>query len=91
MLSLGKYALPVVLSVILGVIYKAIGPDRLGDRWKPLIACAVGMGLGFVVLIYNQMPWTPTNIIDGLLSGFMYGASAVGLYEVSRTYNNPRS
>jgi len=87
--KLGQYALPAILMVILGVIYKMA--EGIPDRWKPLIAMGVGVGLGLVALEYGKVAWTFTNAVDYILYGFMAGASAVGLYEMSRAVIKPRS
>lgn len=87
--KLGQYALPAILMVILGVIYKVA--ESIPDRVKPLIALGVGVALGLIALRYANAAWTFSNIIDFVLYGFMTGASAIGLYEMSRAVINPRS
>jgi hypothetical protein len=88
--TLGQYTLPVLLTVILGIFYKILG-EGLGDRWKSLIALAVGLGLGMVAMVYNQTaPYEWRVVIDYGLYGLMSGAAAVGLYEVSRSVYRPR-
>jgi hypothetical protein len=88
--SLGQYALPVILAVAMGVVYQTVG-DKIQDRWKSLIACGIGTLLGIVSLLYKEGPWDAKNIIDAVLYGFMSGASAVGIYEVQRSARRPRS
>ena len=85
----GQYGLPVLLTVFLGLVYNFIG-DKIQDRFKSLIAVGLGVGLGILGLAYNSMPWTVANVTDYALYGFMVGASAVGIYEVSRVKRNPR-
>ena len=80
---LGAYSVPVILTVILGAIYKAL--PQVPDRYKPLIAAAVGVGLGIGAMFYNvEGSLTVANWIDYILYGFMVGASAVGLWEMSK-------
>lgn len=89
-ISLGQYALPPVLMVILGLIYK-ISPILIEDRYKSVIAVCAGMVLGFIALFYAGGPYTAKLLIDYILYGFMAGASAVGLYEIQRSAINPRN
>lgn len=86
----GQYAIPVLLTVILAIAYKFVGQDRLKDKWKSLIACLVGIGLGFLALWYNGLDWNPVNIVDHAIYGLMTGAASVGLYELQRTVTKPR-
>ena len=78
----GSYALPVVLMVILGFFYRIVG-EVLDNRWKSVIAVVAGVGLGIAGIAYNEQPWTAKVIIDYALYGFMMGASAVGIWEVT--------
>lgn len=89
-ISFGAYTLPVILTVVLGLFYKTVGPGVVPDRFKAAIACGVGIGLGIASIPYNNQPWVAKVIIDACLTGFMYGASAVGIYEVTRTVVKPR-
>ena len=89
-INFGVYALPVILTVVLGLFYKTVGPGVVPDRFKAIIACGVGIGLGVVSIPYNGLPWTVKIVVDACLTGFMYGASAVGIYEVTRTVTKPR-
>ena len=87
--QLGAYTVPVILTVILALVYKFAGTS-VADKWKAVIACLVGIALGFVALWYTGKPWTPVNVVDYAIYGLMTGASAVGLYELSRTVTRPR-
>ncbi len=86
----GQYALPVLLTVILGLIYKFIGIN-IPDKWKSVVAVGAGIGLGILGIAYNGLPWTVVNITDHVIYGFMMGASAVGIYEVTRGVPLPGS
>lgn len=87
-IGIGHYSLPVILTVILGVIYKAV--PTIPDRWKSLITIGVGLLLGIGAMFYTELPITPKLIIDYLLVGLMVGAAAIGLYEGKRAVTNPR-
>jgi len=82
-INFGSYALPVVLMVMLSLFYRIVGKGVVGNRWKALIAVVVGVGLGVAGIAYNAQPWTAQVIIDYALYGFMQGAAAVGLWEVT--------
>ena len=81
-IQFGEYALPLVLMVILGLFYRFVGTE-VNNRWKSLIAVIAGIGLGVAGIAYNEQPWTAKVIIDYALYGFMQGAAAVGLWEVT--------
>jgi len=88
-ITFGGYAMPVVLSILMGVIFKVV---PLADRWKAPLTILLGTGLGILGLAYAGKPWTLPFIVDYGLYGFMSGAGAVGLYEgVYRTATNPRT
>lgn len=86
--SFGGYALPVVLTVLLSFVYRVV---TVSDRWKAPIAIVCGVALGMVGLAYQGLPWTVVNIVDFVLYGFMTGAGAVGIYEMTRSVTRPRS
>jgi multisubunit Na+/H+ antiporter MnhB subunit len=81
-IQFGAYALPVVLMVLLGLVYRITG-ENIPNRWKSVIAIVAGCGLGLAGVAYNSQPWTAKVIIDYALYGFMQGAAAVGLWEVT--------
>ncbi len=85
----GQYAVPVILTVVLGIIYRLVGAG-IPDRFKAVIAVVCGIGLGVLAIPYNGMPWSVVNIVDHVIYGLMVGASAVGLYELQRTVTKPR-
>jgi len=80
-ISLAGYSLPVILTVILGIIYKII--PSVPDRFKALIAIIIGVGIGLIAMCYQGRVLDFKTVIDGILSGLMTGAAAVGLYEAS--------
>jgi hypothetical protein len=81
-INFGAYALPVVLMVVLALFYRIVGAN-IDNRWKSVIAVVAGCGLGLAGIAYNAQPWTAKIIIDYVLYGFMQGAAAVGLWEVT--------
>lgn len=83
----GAYAVPVILTVILGIIYKFI---TFGDKYKALFAVLIGIGLGILAIPYKELDWTVVSLVDHMIYGLMTGASAVGLYELQRTVTKPR-
>ena len=83
----GQYGVPVILTVILAIVYKFV---TFGDKYKALISVIVGIGLGIVAIPYKGLDWTIVAIVDHAIYGLMIGASAVGLYELSRTVTKPR-
>ena len=86
----GQYSLPVILSVFLGIVFKIWA--SIPDRFKSLVALAIGTILGIVAMYYNrEPPFTIQVWIDHILFGFMAGAGAVGLYEASRSVYNSRA
>jgi hypothetical protein len=81
-IQFGAYALPVVLMVVLALFYRIVG-ENVSNRWKSIIAIVAGVGLGLAGIAYNEQLWTAKTIIDYSLYGFMQGAAAVGLWEVT--------
>lgn len=88
-INLGPYALPLLLTVILGLIYNVVG--AIPDRWKPLITIGVAVGLSMLVVAYKGEGWTFRLVVDYVLYGLMTGAAAIGLYESKRALFNPRA
>ena len=87
-LQLGQYAFPVVLSIILGMIYKVM--PIIPDRVKVPISTCISMGLSLIPIAYKGLVWTFPIVVDHLLYGIMAGASAAGIYELSRAVRKPR-
>lgn len=83
-LILGSVGVSIILTIILRMIY---GILNVANKLKPLIAVGIGLLLAIVVLFYNLEPGkalTFRMLIDYLVQGFMTGATAVGLYELSK-------
>ena len=92
-INFGQYALPVVLTVLLAIIYKIAGnPDgtsTIPDRAKPVIAILLGMALGIAGMFYQGIKPNFKSIVDFTLYGLMAGAAAVGLWEGFRATIHP--
>jgi len=88
-ITIGQFALPAILTVVLALIYQLI--PKIPNRAKPAIAVGCGMGLGFVGVIYAGVEMTGKVVIDYLLAGFMAGAAAVGLYEFQSKVRNTKA
>jgi len=88
-IAIGGFALSVILTVVLSVIYSLI--PAIPDRAKSAIAIGCGMGLGIVGMIYGGAEITGKVVIDYLLAGFMTGAAAVGLYEFQAKARNVKA
>ena len=91
--NFGQYALPIILTVFLSIIYKIAGnPDgtsAIPDKAKPVIAICLGMALGIVGMFYQGVAPVFKNIVDFTLYGLMTGAAAVGLWEGFRATVHP--
>ena len=85
--TFGQYAIPVILTVVLGLIYRLV---VVLDKFKAVIAVGIGVVLGMIAIPYGGLEWTIVNVVDMIIYGLMVGASAVGLYELQRTVTNPR-
>jgi len=87
--SIGTYSVPVLLTVLLGIIYKVI--PTIPDKWKALVALCAGIAIGIMAMFYNEPAITAKIIIDYVLLGLMAGAASVGLYEgIYKTAKDPR-
>ena len=85
----GGVAISVILTVLLAAIYKMTG-DKVPDRFRAGIAIVIGIGLGLINIPYRGLECTFPCVIDNVISGFMVGATSVGLYELQRTVTRPR-
>lgn len=88
--TLGGYAVPVIMSIVLGTIYKFTTIEK---QWKTPISIGVGLILGILAMFYNKDPEVAVTVkmcIDYILYGIMLGASATGLYELQKSARGPR-
>jgi len=82
-IMLGKYSLPFILSIILGLIFKR---TNIADDLKPYISMAVGCLLGVGALFYNEV-YSAVNfpmVADYVLAGGIAGFAATGIYETAK-------
>jgi len=87
--TIGTYSVPVLLTVLLGIVYKVV--PAIPDKWKSLVAIGAGILIGVMAMFYNEPAITAKVIIDYILLGLMAGAASIGLYEgLYRTATNPR-
>ena len=87
-IELGKYGIPVILSILLSLVYNTL--PTIPNKAKPWIAVFAGIGLGIVALLYKGLELSFVNCVDYILAGFMYGASATGLYELQKETRKPK-
>jgi hypothetical protein len=82
-IMLGKYSLPFILSMILGMIYKRA---NVANDLKPAIAAACGVALGVAAMFYNE-PFSSIAfpiVADYVLAGGLGGMAATGIHEFSK-------
>ncbi|MFA5132954.1 MAG: hypothetical protein WC444_06535 [Candidatus Paceibacterota bacterium] len=81
-LQIGSIGISVLLSIVLRMIY---GTWEVSSKAKPWIAVGIGMGLSLVALYITPTGTSPQTVVLFLVQGFMTGATATGLYEMTRT------
>jgi hypothetical protein len=82
-LQIGSVGVSIILSILLRMLY---GTWEVSSRIKPWIAVALGMGLAFVVMV-TTCPLSQCGlkmIVSYMVQGFMTGATATGLYEMTK-------
>ena len=83
-MAIGAFGVSIIISIILRMIYNTI---NIPNKVKPWLAIAIGIGLGIVVMYYNLTPQGVVGfklVVDHVLGGFMTGATAVGMYEMTK-------
>lgn len=81
-LQLGSIGISVLLSIVLRMVY---GTWEVSSKAKPWIAVGVGMALSMVALYVTPSGTSAQTVVAFLVQGFMTGATATGLYEMTRT------
>lgn len=84
-MAIGAFGVSVVLSILLRMLYNTWG---ISNRAKPWFAVFIGICLGMIVMFYNLAPGATVGfrlIVDHVLGGFMTGATAVGMYEMTQS------
>jgi len=80
-LALGSIGISVILSILLRMVYNTFS---VPSKAKPWIAVSLGMALAIVALSTTGAAITSTLIVTYLVQGFLAGAAAVGLYEITK-------
>ena len=83
-MAIGAFGVSILLSVILRMVYNTW---EIPNKIKPWLAVLVGIALAIVVMYYNLAPAAKIGfrmIVDHVLGGFMTGATAVGMYEMTK-------
>lgn len=83
-LAIGAFGVSVILSILLRLLYNTF---QIPNKFKPWLAVFIGIVLGIVVMYYNKAPDAIVGfklIVDHILGGFMTGATAVGMYEMTK-------
>jgi hypothetical protein len=90
-LTIAGYAVPVILTVIMGLIFKFV--PTIADRWKSLLTVIAAIGLAVVSMFYNapEVELTLQAWVETILGGILIGAAAIGIYEIQRAVAKPRS
>lgn len=83
-LQIGSIGVSVILSILLRMLY---GTWDVSNRVKPWIAVGLGMGLAAIVMLttctIDQCVFKV--VVSYMVQGFMTGATATGLYEMTKT------
>lgn len=80
-ITLGSIGVSVLLSIILRMLYSTW---ELPSRVKPWIATICGMSLAVAALYVSGTECTGGVMATYLVQGFMTGATATGLYEMTK-------
>ena len=84
--TIGAFGASIIISILLRLIYNTF---VVSNKWKPWIAIIIGVGLGVLALFYSGDPRTIQLVVDYCVKGFMTGATAVGLYEITQKKEAP--
>ena len=91
-MTIGQYAVPFVLSIIMGLIFKFI--PAITDRYKALLTVLFALVLAVVAMYFGLEEGGMVTFrmwINSIIGGILIGASAIGVYEVQRTVTKPRA
>jgi len=83
-LQIGSIGISIILSILLRMLY---GTWEVSGRFKPWIAVGCGLILSVVVML-TVLPVGQCDIkavVSYLVQGFMTGATATGLYEMTKS------
>lgn len=86
--SLGQYAIPFLITVLLAFVFRpfgrADGTSRIKDWQKGYIAAAIGILIALVAMFYKGGTITFTTWVDFILYGFIQGTSAIGIFKLAQ-------
>jgi hypothetical protein len=80
-ITLGGFGISVILSIILRMIY---GTWEIGNRAKPWIAVGLGIAFAIVAMLITVANCSGLTIATYCVQGLMTGATATGLYELTK-------
>lgn len=80
-IMIGSIGVSVILSILLRMIYNTWD---IGSRAKPWIAVGCGILLAVAALFVSGATLNAATIASFLVQGFMTGATATGLYEMTK-------
>jgi hypothetical protein len=81
-LQIGSVGVSVILSILLRMLY---GTWEINNRAKPWIAVGLGVGLAVVVMLATCPTCSLMTVLTYVVQGFMLGASATGIYEMTKS------
>ena len=85
-ITIGSIGISVILSIVLRMIYQTW---EISNRAKPWIAVGSGMFFAVIALIVTYQSWSGVQISSYLTQGFMTGATATGIYEMTKADGKP--
>ena len=80
-ITISGIGIGVFLSILLSMIYSTW---NIENRWKPWIAVIIGMAISVLALFTIPDKYTSKIVIAYLAQGFMTGATATGVYELTK-------
>jgi len=80
-ITLGGIGISVILSILLRMIYSTW---QVQNRFKPWIAVGIGMAASVTAILITMEPCAPQMVATYLAQGFMTGATATGIYEMTK-------
>lgn len=81
-ITIGSIGVSVLLSIVLRMIYSTWD---VPNKAKPWIAVGCGMMFAGIALLIAYQAYTGVQIASYLTQGFMTGATATGLYEMTKS------
>jgi len=80
-------AAPVALMLILRVIYMMY--EGMPNKAKRITAIVSGVGVAFLIMGYQEMPFTFQQIVNAVFYGLTIGLAAIGAYEATKKEGLP--